>query len=107
MYARHVSIVLRAGSHAEVVRKVEAEILPLLREQKGFVDQISFIDPAGKDAVVVSLWDSRESAEAYSRRIFPEVYGILAELIEGRPRVQCYEVANSTFHKIAAKREAA
>ena len=107
MYARHVSMVLKADCRADVVRKIEAEILPLLREQKGFVDQISFIDPARRDAIAVSLWDSRESAEAYSRRIFPEVYGILAELIEGKPRVQCYEVANSTFHKIAAKREAA
>lgn len=107
MYARHVSIALKAGNRADVVRKVEAEILPLLREQKGFVDEISFIEPAGKDAIVVSLWDSRENAEAYSRTIFPKVYGILAGLIDGKPRVQCYEVANSTFHKIAAKREAA
>ncbi|MGA8205845.1 MAG: hypothetical protein WB812_15100 [Woeseiaceae bacterium] len=107
MYARHVSIVLKADSRADVVHKVESEILPLLREQKGFVDQISFIDPAGKDAIAVSLWDSKEDAEAYSRRIFPKVYGILADMIEGSPRVQCYEVTNSTFHKIAANREAA
>jgi hypothetical protein len=32
---------------------------------------------------------------------------ILAKLVEGTPRVKSYEVANSTFHKIAAKLKAA
>jgi len=32
---------------------------------------------------------------------------LLSKLVEGTPRVKTYEVANSTFHKIAAELKAA
>ena len=41
-------------------------------------------------------------AEAYNRGGYPEVTKILASVVEGTPRVQTYEVLNSTFHKVAA-----
>jgi len=100
-------MVLRPRSRAELIRRFEADILPLLREQEGFLDAFMFINPAGVDAFAVSMWDSKENADAYSRRVYPDVYGILAELIEGTPRVKYYEVVNSTCHKIAAKLHAA
>jgi len=33
---------------------------------------------------------------------YPEVAKILARVVEGTPKVETYDVANSTFHKIAA-----
>jgi hypothetical protein len=55
----------------------------------------------------ISLWDSKESAENYNRASFGEVTKLLSKLVEGTPRVKSYEVANSTFHKIAATQKAA
>ena len=107
MYARQVSMELRPNSHADFTRRIESEILPLLRKQKGFQDEITFVNPAGKDAFAISLWDSKESAEAYDRTSFAEVTKLLSKLVEGTPRVKTYEVANSTFHKIAATQKAA
>ena len=107
MYARQVSMVLRPGSRDEFVRKFEADILPLLRDQQGFLDAFTFINPVGENMFAVSLWDSKENADAYSRRVYPDVYGILDELINRAPRVKYYEVGNSTCHKIAAKLYAA
>ena len=107
MYARQVSMELKPDSRKDFTHKIEAEILPLLRKQKGFQDEITFVDPAGKDAFAVSLWDSKESAENYSRTAFAEVTRLLSKLVEGKPRVRAYEVANSTFHKIAAMQKAA
>ena len=107
MYARQVSMELKPDSRKDFTHKIEAEILPLLRKQKGFQDEITFVDPAGKDAFAVSLWDSKESAENYSRIAFAEVTRLLSKLVEGTPRVKSYEVANSTFHKIAAMQKAA
>jgi len=107
MYARQVSMHLRPDSRADFTRRIESEILPLLRKQKGFQDEITFVNPAGKDAFAVSLWDSKESAENYDRTAFPEVTKLLSTLVEGNPRVKSYEVANSTFHKIAATQKAA
>ena len=75
---------------------------PLLRKQKGFQDEITFVAPASTEAFGVSLWDSKENAEAYNRGSYAEVTKMLAKLVEGTPRVDIYEVSNSTFHKIHA-----
>jgi hypothetical protein len=64
---------LRPNSRADFTRRIESEILPLLRQQKGFQDEITFVNPAGKNAFAVSLWDSKESAENYNRASFGEV----------------------------------
>jgi heme-degrading monooxygenase HmoA len=107
MYARRVSIDLKPNTKADFTNKLQAEIIPLLRKQKGFLDEITFVNPAGKEAFAVSLWDSKENAEAYNRGSYVEVTKILATLVDGTPQVQTYEVANSTFHKIAATAKAA
>jgi heme-degrading monooxygenase HmoA len=92
---------LKPNSNAEFTQRIEKDILPLLRKQKGFQDEITFVVPGGTEAFGVSLWDNRENAEAYSRETYPEVAKILARVVEGTPKVETYEVANSTFHKIA------
>jgi len=107
MYARQVSRELRPDRRVDFVRRTESEVLPLLRKQNGFKDAITFVIPAAKDALAVSLWDSKESAEACNRTTFAEVTRLLSKLVEGTPRVKSYEVAHCTFHKIAATSKAA
>jgi heme-degrading monooxygenase HmoA len=107
MYARCVSVKLTPNGRAEFINKLEADVIPLLRKQKGFQDEITFIAPAGNEAFGVSLWDSKDSAETYNRGAFVEVTKILSKLVEGTPQVETYDVANSTMHKIAAALKAA
>ena len=103
MYARNVSINLKPNTAREFTRTLETDILPLLRKQNGFKDEITFVAPDGKDALAISLWDRKESAEAYGRDAYPQVLKGLEKLVDGTPKVHAYEVANSTFHKIAAQ----
>jgi heme-degrading monooxygenase HmoA len=107
MYARRVTMNLKPNSRADFTKKLEAEIIPLLRKQKGFQDEIAFVALTGTESFAVSLWDSKDSAETYNRGAYAEVTKILSNLVEGTPRVEHYEVANSTFHKIAAGLKAA
>jgi heme-degrading monooxygenase HmoA len=107
MYARRVSVDLKPNTKADFTNKLQAEIIPLLRKQKGFLDEITFVNADGKEAFAVSLWDNKENAEAYNRGSYVEVTKILATLVQGTPQVKTYEVANSTFHKIAATAKAA
>jgi hypothetical protein len=102
MFARRVSLNLKANSAVEFTRRVETQVLPLLRKQNGFKDEITFVGPGGTKAFAISLWDRAESAETYNRASYAEVAKILAGLIEGTPQVETYEVSNSTFHKVAA-----
>jgi len=102
MYTRNVSLKLKANSAPEFTRTLEKEIIPLLRKQKGFRDEISFIAPERNEAIAISFWDKKENAEAYGREKYPEVLKVLAKVVEGNPRVDTFEVANSTSHEIAA-----
>jgi hypothetical protein len=103
MYARRVSMQLKPNKTADFTQMLEEKILPLLRKQKGFQDELAFIGTDGTTAFGVSLWDTIESAETYGRDTFPAVIKLLSTVIEGTPKVSNYEVSNSTFHKIAAK----
>jgi len=102
MFARRVSMQLKPNTTAELTRKIETEVIPMLRKQKGFQDEISFVATGGAKAFGISLWDRSESEEAYSRDTYPEVVEMLATFVEGTPHADTYEVSNSTFHKIAA-----
>ena len=103
MFARTVNLSLKPNSVAEFTHTMEKEVLPLLRKQNGFQDEITFIVPGGAEAVGISLWDQKDQADTYNRGIYKDVLKVLAKVIEGTPRVQTYEVSNSTFHKIGAR----
>jgi hypothetical protein len=102
MFARTVNLHLKPNSVSELTQTIDKEIIPLLRKQKGFQDEITFVVPGGAEAVAISLWDQKENAEAYVRATYPQVLRALAKVVEGTPQVQTSEVSNSTFHKIAA-----
>jgi len=102
MYARNVSLNLKANTAREFTQTLEKDVLPLLRKQTGFKDEISFVAANGAAAVAISLWDRKEDAETYSRDTYPQVLKSLAKVVEGTPTVADFEVANSTFHKIAS-----
>ena len=102
MYTRNVSMKLKVNSAPEFTRTLEKEILPLLRKQKGFKDEISFVAPERNEAVAISFWEKKDQAEAYNRETYPAVLKALSKVVEGTPKVETFEVANSTSHEIAA-----
>jgi len=102
MYARNVSLRLRPNSSAAFTKQIENEIIPMLRKQKGFEGELTFLASGGADAVAISFWNNKESADAYAKNGYPEVLNNLNKFVEGTPKVQTYEVANSTLHTIAA-----
>jgi hypothetical protein len=102
MFARKVSMHLKLDGAAEFKKKIESEVIPILRKQSGFVDEITLLYPSGKEVHAFSLWETAEHAEAYNRGAFPEVTKILASVIDGTARVQTYEVLNSTIQRTVA-----
>jgi hypothetical protein len=102
MFARSVSIRLKPNSVAEFTNLIENEAIPLLRKQKGFRDEMTFVAPDGREAIGISLWEQKENADTYSRDAYPQVLKAMGKVVEGTPQVHSYEVSNSTFHKVAA-----
>ena len=106
MFARTVSFNLKPGLAGEFTRLLDQSVLPMLRKQKGFQDEISLVAAGGAEAVGISVWDLKEDAETYARSAYSGVLKALEPVVEGTPQVQTYEVSNSTFHKIAARASA-
>ena len=103
MYTRNVSMKLKVNSATEFTRTLENEVIPMLRKQKGFKDEITLVAPERNQAVAISFWDKKEDAEAYNHEKYPDVLKALTRVVDGNPKVESFEVANSTSHHIAAK----
>ena len=101
MFARTVSIHLKSNMLFDYTRTLEKDILPLLRKQNGFKDEITFAGPGGVDVTAISLWENKADADAYNTNTYPEVLRTMARFIEGTPKVHTADVVTSTLHKIA------
>ena len=100
MFVRNVSIQLKPNTSTEFAKIFEAEILPLLRKQTGFQNEISYGAPDSNFVNAISLWDSKEDADKYARAAYPDILNSLSNFIEGTPTVQTYLLAFSTAHRI-------
>ncbi len=100
MFARQVTLKLKPNVRPDLTQLVEKEVLPMLRKQKGFKDELMFVLPDGKEALGISLWDTKENAELYSRDVYPTLVKMFDKLVEGAPVVNLYEVSTSTLHKL-------
>ena len=103
MFTRNVTMKLKANTAPEFNRIIENEILPLLRKQPGFRDEITFVAPERSEALAISFWETKENCENYARTGFPEVLKIVSNVIEGTPKVETFELSTSTLHKLSAK----
>lgn len=100
MFARHVAVKLRPNTLAEFTRVMDSQILPWLRQQKGFLDTITLAVPDGREIVSISFWDHEESAQVYNSMSYPEALEILKKILAGTPQVKTFEVVSSTLQKV-------
>jgi hypothetical protein len=99
MFARNVSLRLKPNALSEFTRTFDKEVLPMLRKQNGFRDEITFAVPGGLDVTAISLWDTKEHAEAYSTAGYPQVLKTLDKVLDGTPKVRVSDVISSTIHQ--------
>jgi hypothetical protein len=101
MFARNVSIHVKSNMLSDYTRTFENDILPLLRKQKGFRDEITLSNPGSLDVIAISLWENKADAEAYNTNTYPEVLKTFARVIDGTPKLHTFEAVTSTFHNVA------
>jgi heme-degrading monooxygenase HmoA len=100
MFARKVSIPLKPNTLAEFASTFEKEIVPLLRKQQGFKDEVTFAAPGSTEVLAFSLWDTKKDADLYDSTSYKDVLKMLANVIDGTPKVETTELLHSTFHEI-------
>jgi hypothetical protein len=99
MFARNISFHLKSNMLSDYTRSFEKDVLPLLRKQNGFKDQITLAGPGGVDVTAISLWENKNDADTYNTNTYPQVLKMLARFIEGSPQVHTFDVVTSTIQK--------
>jgi hypothetical protein len=102
MFSRIVTMKLKPGHIADLTKTIDEKVLPLLRKQEGFKDELFFSNNGGAEAISISLWDRKESAESYNQKAYPQVLQTLTTLLDGTPQVKTFEVISTTLHEVAA-----
>jgi len=100
MFARNVSIRLKPNTMNDFNQTFEKEILPILRKQAGFRDEITLAGDDQSYVTAISLWDSKEQAEIYNTTTYPAVLKSLDKFVDGPPKVRVSNVISSTLHKL-------
>jgi quinol monooxygenase YgiN len=92
-FARNVRFQIKNGKEQEFAGLFENEVLPMLRKQEGFQEEVTLVNPKG--AYAISLWDDRKSAETYQTATYPQVLAKLTPVLEGTPTLETFETATS------------
>ena len=97
-FARNVHFTVRNGKVDEFNRLLHTEILPMLKKEKGFRQDLTVL--SSNAGVSMSVWDDRACAETYNTKTYPEVLKKLSPVLEGTPRVETYDTVFSTITEI-------
>ncbi len=103
MFARIVETTTKAGKAHDLARAINEKVIPVLRQQPGFVDETILTSDSEPDRVLaISVWKTKDDAERYHKTHFTHITLTVSQLIEGAPVVRTFNVHTSTAHKIAA-----
>jgi len=106
MFARHVRMRLKVDGRPGFVKAIDNETIPALKKFAGFSSEIVLVSNDGREAIGISLWDSKEHAEIYNRQGSADVFKALEKFTEGKPELRTYEITNSTIEKLSVRKAA-
>lgn len=92
-FARNVQFEIKTGQGGEFNRVMQADVLPLLKKQQGFEEELTLVNQ--DKGVSISVWESRANADAYNTATYPQVLAKLNPMLVGTPRVDTYDVTAS------------
>ena len=107
MYTRVVELTSKSGKTRELCNTIDDKILPILKRQAGFVDEMVIVSDTEPNLVLaLSFWNTREDAQRYEREQFDTVQKTVQHLMEAAPAVRTFDVHASTVHKVATEKAA-
>ena len=88
MYARLITSHMKPEKFDFATKMFEEKVIPTLRKQKGFRDEISFVDKEHGESVAISFWDSEADALKYEKDVYPKMLETLDDRGELDTHVQ-------------------
>jgi hypothetical protein len=107
MFTRIVELTSKPGKNRQLADTIDEKVLPILKRQKGFVDETVFVSDKGDNRVLAQgFWNTKEDAEEYHRVECQKVHETIRHLLESEPVIRTFNVHSSTSHRIAAGKAA-
>jgi heme-degrading monooxygenase HmoA len=107
MFTRIVELTTKPGKNRQLSDTINDKVLPILKKQKGFVDETVLVSDKEDNRVLgLSFWNTKEDAEQYHREQYPKVQETLRPLLDAEPVIRTFHVHTSTTHRIAAGKAA-
>ena len=107
MFTRIVELTTKPGQNEQLSATINNKVLPILKRQKGFVDEMVLVSDKEANRVLgISFWNTKQDAEQYHRAEYGNVQDALRPLLDGEPMIRTFEVHTSTTHKIATGKAA-
>jgi hypothetical protein len=93
MFARILEITPKLEKKDELINTIRQEILPILKQQPGFLEVLPFVPEIAKEKMVaITLWTEKREAEKYVNEVFPKVEQILQPFLVVPVTVRTYTV---------------
>jgi hypothetical protein len=83
---------LKPGKKEEFLAGWKSKVLPLLKQQSGFVDEVLLCDDDKQQTCVgLCFWETQEEGEHYRRNVFRQTKDLIGHLCSN-PRVRGFQV---------------
>jgi heme-degrading monooxygenase HmoA len=89
--ARSVRFPVQKGKVDEFKKVFTNEILPVLKTQDGFKNELLLVND--EHVVGVSLWRGPDALKKYETSTYPKVAQKLAGLMNGQPQIERFELS--------------
>src|ERR1700730_2404758 len=107
MFTRIVELNTKPGKNKQLSDTINDKVLPILKKQKGFVDETVLVSDKEDNRVLsLSFWKTREDAEEYHRAEYQKIKEMVQHLLEADPMIRTFDVHSSTTHRISASKAA-
>jgi heme-degrading monooxygenase HmoA len=107
MFTRIVELSTKPGKSHQLAETISDKILPILKKQKGFVDETVFVSDQEENRVLaLGFWNTQEDAEQYHRAEYEQIHETIRHLLESEPVIRAFNVHSSTSLRIAAGKAA-
>ena len=107
MFTRIVELTSKPGKSKQLAETIDEIVLPILKKQKGFVDETVFVSDEDDSRVLAQgFWNTKEDAEQYHRAEYQNVHETIRHLLESEPVIRTFNVHSSTSHRVAAGKAA-
>ncbi len=74
MFTRVVEMTSKSGKSQELANTINDRAVPILKKQRGFMDEIVLVSSGKSDRVLaLSFWNKREDAEEYQREQYQKI----------------------------------